>query len=39
MPFVLALDHIGNVLLNFDLYGHGKLNLSSNFREINHLQN
>ena len=25
MLFVFALDHIGNVLLYFDLYGHGKL--------------
>ena len=23
--FVLASDHIGNVFLFFDLYGHGKL--------------
>ena len=27
MLFVLALDHIGNVFLYFDLYGHGKLDL------------
>ena len=27
MPFVLILDHIGNVFLYFDLYGHGKLDL------------
>ena len=27
MLFVLALDHIGNVFLYFDLYGHRKLDL------------
>ena len=27
MLFVLTLDHIGNVFLYFDLYGHGKLDL------------
>ena len=27
MLFVLALDHIRNVFLYFDLYGHGKLDL------------
>ena len=28
MLFVLVLDYIGNVFLYFDLYGHGKLDLS-----------
>ena len=27
MLFVLVLDHIGNVFLYFDLYGHVKLDL------------
>ena len=27
MLFVLIVDHIGNVFLYFDLYGHGKLDL------------
>ena len=27
VPFVLNLDHIGNVFLYFDLYRHGKLDL------------
>ena len=27
MLFVLIPDHIGNVVLYFDLYGHGKLDL------------
>ena len=27
MLFVLTSDHIGNVFLYFDLYGHGKLDL------------